>query len=701
MKMIIRALAAVLILLGLTVGTASMSTAAAPGVSQDILPDVDCKEAPKPASPWGNPLALKPSSTSTADPFKADSKVTINEVYGTGYSVITYDNGCKPGSGMMPSVGAGVVNMVGLEWPATMSSVARYLQGLLVEPDSWIGVMDAPLREATAAITEGFWRPWITIGLLLVAALVLTRSLTGRLAGAVTAIVWSLLVLVVTSWIINYPSEATALVDDGVQTATVSIANGFSGNTEDESAARAMDRQWDAIDRATVYRTWLEASFGSSTSKTATTYGPAIFKSTHFTWAEWDAYQADPDGKGNKIIEAKAKTFSSTADKIKEADPIAYDYLTGNKWMKRISLAPLAYLVWLCSALFLLVSSVGLLAAYLVIRVLVPFAPAAGVIFLLEPLRDAVMSKLQKVAAILVMGPAYLLAALLVLRFNSAILAAAGIPTPLKTLMVAVISYIAWWLIRPAAVGGMGSKFGRMMRQAAAVRLGTRGLRGNDDKESPVQDATERPEEREPKIYRRRHAPVAEPAPLAIEASGVRGDGDIPHYDVVSTAPGTFTSRPAAEASSIPHRQARALPAPVSTRFGAETEQTSDAPRTFTAASLGTSPYMGEDVLTSNTQLGNTGDDLETAGSSRAPFLAGTQHLEDEPPTGGASTGVEAAERPFGDEAAKDGRLMPSREPMPERVHEANLTFTDTGEQVFEIYTPSDEIPRSASVQSE
>lgn len=683
MKLVVRAVAAALIMLGLTAGGAAAASASAPSSwSQDILPDVDCKEAPKPASPWGNPLALKPAHTSTADPFTPGSKVTINEVYGTGYSVITYDNGCKPGSGMLPAVGAGILNTVGLEWPATLSSIARYMQGLLVEPDSWIGALDAPVREATDAVTEGFWRPWVTIALLLVGALVLSRSLSGRIAGGLTAAVWAVLVLTVSAWLIDYPTEATALVDDGVQTATVSIANGFSGADSTDNAAQAMDRQWDEIDRATVYRTWLEGTFGSSTSKTATTYGPDIFKATHFTWSEWDTYQADPDDKGSKIVEAKAEAFSAAAEKVKEADPIAYDYLTGNKYMKRLSLGPLSYMVWLASALFLLVSSVGLLLAYMVVRVLVPLGPAAGVIFLLEPLRAAALGKLQKVAAILVMGPAYLLAALLVLRFNSAILGAEGIARPLQILMVAVVSFIAWWLIRPAAVAGMGSKFGRMFRQAAAVRMGTRGLRKDLDRDRDRSDDHEEPEgtrtDRSSKPYRRSY-PVAEPAPLAITAAAAPRDGDaaVPHYDVVSTSRGTFTDRPPAEPVHVSHRQARSLPAPLSSTFDHGVDQGADA-------------------------------DRGRASTTPATFTAAAMVDHSEPPTHSSSglPSSESARATVEDvrdlpTPVKDGRLMGVDEPLPNSIHDANLTFTDRGEQVFELYRPSTEISRSSNVVSE
>lgn len=688
MNTLVRMLLAVVVGLGLGVGAAApasaQATQQAPTWSQvDIIPDLDCKEAPMPAEPAANWLSLPPSTKSTGgDPFAPGSDVTINSVYGTGYTVVTYDNGCKPGAGIMPSLGAGVLNLVGLEWPATLSSFGRELQSLLVEPDSWIGVLDKPITEATNAITSGFWRPWVSIALLLVAALVLTRSVSGALAGVVTAVTWALIVLLMSSWLINYPTEAVSLVDDGVQTATVQIANGFSGTTSTESAAEAMDRQWDAIDRATTYRAWLEGTFGSSTSSTALTHGPAIFKSTHFTWSEWAVYEADPAGQGAELIEAKAKAFETAADAVKAADPIAYDHLTGNRWMDRIGLAPLAWFVWLFSCAFLVVSSVGLLLAYLVVRVLVPFGPVAGVIFLLEPLRAAALGKLQKVAAILVMGPAYLLAALLVLRFNSAILGSEGIPRPLQILIVAVISFVAWWLIRPAAVAGIGSKVGRTLRRAAAVRLGTSGLRGDlaDERDARDEEQKKGQELLNTKTPAgRRSAPVSEPEPVSAAATTAPGDGHVPYY-AASTSPGTFTDRPALEEPSISHRRARELPAP---RTVGEQEGDNDrAPLRHHLPSIGMSPTALDDESMTSSSPRNA-EDLD--GSSSSPTVASS------------TFNAPDAEHESG---AVGGRLMAPDEPMPAQVHESNRTFAEDGQQVFEIYrpVPADESMRSGNV---
>jgi hypothetical protein len=645
-----------------------------------ILPD--CKEAPEPNSPYGNPLSLRPETTSTGDPFAKGATVSIYSVYGSGYGVAAYDNGCNPIDGVMPTLGANIFNTVGLEWPATMSSLGRSLQSLVVDPDRWIGALDQPVEEATSAVTEGFWKPWITVALLLVAALVLGRSATGQIAGALTAIVWALLLLVVSSWLVNYPSEAVDLVDDGVQTATVQIANGFGGGTA-STATDALEQQWDDIDRATSYRAWLEASFGSSTSRTATSYGPDLFRATHFSWSEWDAYQADPTGRGSDVIEAKAAVFDTTVDKIRDADPIAYDHLTGNRWGDRIGLAVLSYLVFLCAALFLVIATVGVLLAYLVTRLVVPLGPVAGVLFLLEPMRGAILGKLQKVAAILVMGPAYLLAALVVLRVNSAVLGSDGVPRPLQYLIVAVVSFLAWRLIRPASVAGTSSKLGRMLRQAAAIRLGTRALRqpgqGDYDAEARARD---------PRPYAQstpgapgywRSTPVVQPPPLPTLAAG-----GSPYYAAVSSAPGTFVDRPAVATAHLPHRLARSLPpGPDAAGRGAITAGPSVAAR-----GSGASPAI----------IGTEAAAVLIVDPSPRDIPPGIAPDRGDPPAvrDDAGRGNGSAPRlPTFDLAAppdpppRTGRVLAPEEQLPPDTHDSNLVFTPDGSRVNVIYRPN------------
>ena len=258
-----------------------------------------------------------------------------------------------------------------------------------------------------------------------------------------------------------------------------------------EQAKAGLDHEWDVMVRSTLYRSWLQGAFGNADSKTATTYGPDLFKATHFSWAEYDTYTADPNGQGKAIVDAKANQFRTIADKVQATDPVAYQSFTGNNYWDRMGIGVLSLIETIVVAWFLLVAAAIILLSYLLARVVIPIAPAAGVFFLIEPLRNFALGWLRKVAGLLIMGPLFFLAALVVGRFNSAIMGSDLNPM-LKLVFVGAVAVLAWKLLRPtsmagkvkipglAALGGyLGSKHGAQeaveQEQKAARKPGTVG----------------------------------------------------------------------------------------------------------------------------------------------------------------------------------------------------------------------------------
>ena len=96
---------------------------------------------------------------------------------------------------------------------------------------------------------------------------------------------------------------------------------------------------------------------------TARAYGPGVFAATHFSWGEYDTYTKDPAGAGARIVAAKAQAFRELADKLKQQDPVAYDFFTGNQWGDRITTALLSFVSVLTVALFLVVAGIFVLGA--------------------------------------------------------------------------------------------------------------------------------------------------------------------------------------------------------------------------------------------------------------------------------------------------------------------------------------------------
>lgn len=418
-------------------------------------------DAPIPASPHGFgsfvvELDIDRAGRS-ADPFAADHPASIESVYGTSPQWFTYDNGCT--GQFIADAGTALSNIL-LELSGLLPNWSHALLHSVLSPGSWLIALEEPVVEATTATAQGVWSPWLPIVLLLVAVIIILRSRAGRFAGSATAAAWALLVLGLSSWLMNYPLEAVHLVDDGVRGATELIATSFNDDKAlpedvkdlgDESAVVAVDIQFDHIVRTTQYRTWATGVFGNPDSATAKEYGPKVFAATHFSWEEYETYRDDPDGAGAKIVEKKADDFKTYAEQIKETDALAYDHFKGGHWSQRVttSLVNLAMILVTCG--FLLLAALATLLAYALIRLIVPFSPALGVLFMIDRTRDAAVAMLKRVAGPLVMGPICFLVGLLLLRFFAAILATDTIWFVLKLGLIGVLTYVAWKLVRPQA----------------------------------------------------------------------------------------------------------------------------------------------------------------------------------------------------------------------------------------------------------
>lgn len=432
---------------------------AAPAVAGGpAMLDLGCDNdtPPIPASPRG-PGSLVIQVTDPpdedADPF-TDKDVTLESVYGTTPSWWTYKNGCT--GQFIANAGTALGNIT-LALTGIIPNWTHALLHSVVSPDSWLQALTDPVVEATQAVTDAVWAPWLTVVLLIVGALVLWRARSGAFAGSVQAAAWAFGVLFVVSVAIQYPAESVRLVDSGVRTLTTTVITAFNSDAPrprpgEDPAAVAVAGQMDDIVRSTQYETWLSGALGDAHSRTAEKYGPDLFKATHLTWVEANTYQDDPTGEGKDLISEKQGAFTTIAEEIERSDPVAYDHLRGEHWAKRItvSLVNAAAVTVVCG--YLLIAGLVILLAYALIRLVVPLMPAAGVLFMIEPTRDLAIGWLKRIVGPLVMGPVYFLVALILLRFDTSVLATA-IPWPLKVAIIGVLAYFAWTLTKPATYG--------------------------------------------------------------------------------------------------------------------------------------------------------------------------------------------------------------------------------------------------------
>ncbi|MFD7073954.1 DNA/RNA non-specific endonuclease [Nocardioides sp. NPDC059952] len=438
-------------LLALTFVVIGSVVASSPAGAVDLACNND--EAPIPASPHGagSWIVQLGESPQDADPFEDDG-VTLESTYGTTPQLWTYDNGC---TGQFVSGAGTAIGNILLQISGTIPNWTHALLAAVVDPDSPIQALDNPVVDATRAVTEGVWRPWITIAVLLVAATAIWRARTGHIAGSATAVAWAGVVLLGTSLLISYPAESVRLVDDGVRNAVTLIATGFEDHPApgEDPAVAAINGQMDEVVRSTQYRTWLTGAVGDADSATAREYGPELFRATHFTFDEYETYRSDPEGEGKEIVEEKQDSFKTIADQIDREDSVAYEYFKGEHWGQRATAGLVNLVAVLVTCGYLLIAGLAILLAFVLIRLIVPFAPAAGILFMFDRTRDLAVGWLHRVIGPLVMGPIYFVVALCLLRFFSEVLTSAQVHYALKLAVCAVLTYIAWRFTRPAAYG--------------------------------------------------------------------------------------------------------------------------------------------------------------------------------------------------------------------------------------------------------
>ena len=410
-------------------------------------------EAPVPASPHGagSWIVQLGESPKDADPFDNDG-VTLESTYGTTPQLWTYDNGCT--GQFVAGAGTAIGNIL-LQISGTIPNWTHALLDAVVDPESPVQALDNPVVDATRAVTEGVWRPWITIAVLLVAATAIWRARTGHIAGSATAVAWAGVVLLGTTLLISYPAESVRLVDDGVRNTVTLIATGFEDHPApgEDPAVAAINGQMDEVVRSTQYRTWLTGALGDADSATAREHGPDLFRATHFTFDEYETYRSDPEGEGKTIVEEKQDAFKAIADQIDREDSVAYEYFKGEHWGQRVTAGLVNLVAVIVTCGYLLIAGLAILLAFVLIRLIVPFAPAAGILFMFDRTRDLAVGWLHRVIGPLVMGPVYFVVALCLLRFFSAVLTNAQVHYTLKLAVCAVLTYIAWRFTRPAAYG--------------------------------------------------------------------------------------------------------------------------------------------------------------------------------------------------------------------------------------------------------
>jgi hypothetical protein len=654
-------LVALALAVGLTaVGPALSATAAVPAAGP--LAMKACAPAPEPAKPTaGLPGKIygEPATASNGDPFAEGSSTTIADVYGYGYRWQDYDNGCLPGGSQVAGVMTGIGNFV-LAMSASVNAFTHGTLGLVVAP-TWLEPLDQTLTQATQAVKEGMWTPWLAPMMILVAVLLLIAAARADVSKVVTSFGWALIVLVGTTYLMSYPVSSAQAVDGLIGASVTGGANAMPGADGADTPQQALNAQFNTVNEHTLYSAWLEGTLGSSTNELARNYGPDLFKASHLTWSEAATVENDP-AAGKAIIEQKKNLWTETAAKVEQADPAAYQQLTGNqgRWDSAFSLG----LQTAITMPFLLVAGVFVVIAYLAIRVFVPLAPAIGVFGMLNVAQGWVIGVMGQVGRMLIMGPLFWLGALINLFIISAVLARPEVPFVIRLIICLVIPILLFKLLRPkSSVPGMG-RLGGLLRAGAQHLLMRRAVAGgvSDGVADAADDATPPADPTPPP------GPVATPTArpeYALPSSPSRyelppGNPGVPRHrnDVVAQRRGT----------DVTARGGERYPHPTFVPQGTHADPQIGASRR--PAELDAAPVPSYDAPADSRQ-----QHPAIAGIESSEPYQGPRH---EAPTIAPSTD---------EDLAAPAQVMNPFERVPQGAHEAPVEVVD-GEEVFVIWRP-------------
>jgi hypothetical protein len=439
-------------------GTTSARTEAAAvqttGGSQRAVPDLlGCTDAPTPEVPGRGVVGFFESPPKTlppaADPFMANSTTSIYEQYGyAGLRWNTYDLGCGPDLARSPdaAIGTAVAN-----WIIALPKAAVAATGAVVSaafaPD-FLSVFDPLIEHVVETLRHAVFEQWAFVVMGGLGLLLLWRSRQAALASTAAAIGWALLIMVLVTMVFRWPLVAGTAAD---QTVT-STLGAVSGGLNDKAPGAVSDAGTEAtagMHEALLYQAWLGGTFGDANSEVARQYGPVIFDATALTWAQAQVMRTDP-AAGQNIIKAKQAKFKDAAKKIKEADPDAYDYLTGRRSDSRVGYAVLAGLATLCAVPFLFFAGLLVLGALIIVRFGVMLFPAFATLGLFPTMRSLVTGIGSTMVAALINAMVFGIgAAVTVLGMGVLLAPNAGTPPWLDIILMLLLTIVMWVALRP------------------------------------------------------------------------------------------------------------------------------------------------------------------------------------------------------------------------------------------------------------
>lgn len=460
-------LALVVMVLAVVMLSAGSADAALFGIGSD------CKSAPTPHRPGSG-------FSGFIDPGPANPSGTPGyQLHGYPPPVSTYDTGCVPDPATeLDTTFSNWVTGAATAIVATTTALHR-----LVSPPTFLNRLDPVVTQGTAAISAGLFAPWLPLSVLILGAGLVWSARRRDMAGAVSTVGWSLLVLTAAAAVISMPVQAGRAADS-FTTATVGAVNtALSGQP---AAADPSDSRATLLTDSVLYPQWLRAELGSSDSAVAVKYGPALLDAQELTWAEVRTVDANP-GAGKAIVKAKQTAFKDLAGKIENEDPDAYEHLKGRAG-GRLGPSFIALVGAVLTAPFLILADLLIVAALLILRFLAMFFPAVAVIGL-HPATSGAVKRVGSTALAAVVNSVVFAVGGSLDALTAGILLdpKTHLPPWAALLLCGVVTVILWSVLKPfrhlTAMVGLGTasasagagllgKAGRAAMQLAALRVG-------------------------------------------------------------------------------------------------------------------------------------------------------------------------------------------------------------------------------------
>lgn len=565
----------------------------------------DCKEAPTPEFPGrgvagffsGTPDKLPPAG----DPFAEGSKTTIHEQYGyAGLRWRTYDLGCGPDAMRHPDavIGSTISNWM-MQIPIAFTALTSSVTKVAFNPGFLTG-LDSYVAGVTRALQSNFFASWIPIVVAAMGALILFRARRANLASSAAAVGWAVIVILLATALFRWPVEAGRVADATVTQTLGAVAAELIGHDEQTDPGIAVAS---GVHESMLYRSWLAGTFGSENSGAARKYGADLFKTQALTWREAALVERDP-AAGQSLIEGKRDDFKEIAEKIKDEDPEAYEYVQGVRSETRVGYALLATVGVLLALPFLFVSALLLLGCFLIVRLAVMLFPAFATIGAFPAARGLVIGLGRIVGAAVVNSILFGIGAAVTVAILGVLLnPGGGSPAWLGLVLMPVFTVVMWVILKPfrrlTAMVSPNSQFirspetprwvGTAARSALAaatggVAAGAVTAAVQDDEPPKVKERAEaHPPTREP------HAPMP---PRPVRALSSAADREAP-------APSDAPSAPQRPSGPAPDRHQPMPATPMSSRSEGRHAADVEVPKPWSPQLAAAAPeeFEGEEVF--------------------------------------------------------------------------------------------------------